>query len=64
MKKTIPSGKFWFFAWTSGKPYITTICGATREAVQEWVASNSATPWETIYRQGGRVVRCYVIAGR
>lgn len=51
----------WFFVWTTGKPYITSICGWTRKEVIQSVTRDTGRPWRSIYRQGGRVIRCKVV---
>lgn len=47
----------WFFAWKTGIPFITKICGwSKREAIQEAEESNSQV-WKQIYSRGGRIVK-------
>lgn len=46
----------WFFVWTTGKPYITTICAWTKKgAIREVVESSLGLTWKQIYRRGGRI---------
>lgn len=54
----------WFFMWTTGQPYVTSICGWVRgvviaDVLRSGIGYRDAT-WKQIYRQGGRVIRCKV----
>lgn len=47
----------WFFMWTSGKPYITMICGWTKKDVMKQVERENGQSWRKIYERGGRIVK-------
>ena len=47
----------WFFAWKSGTPYITMICGWNKKAVIRVVEKENGKTWKQIYAAGGRIVK-------
>ncbi len=61
MKKPKLEAPEWFFAWMTGRPYITTICGWSRHNVINEAEKAVGDPWKKIYRNGGRAVRCKVV---
>ena len=61
MKSKFTEHPTWFFAWTTGKPYITAVCGWTRKQVIQEVTCCGKAPWKKFYREGGRVIRCKVM---
>jgi hypothetical protein len=50
----------WFFAWTTGKPYITDICGWKKKDTIAFIEKLLVMKWERIYRSGGRILKCSV----
>lgn len=52
----------WFFAWSTGKPYITSICDWDKKGVILQVEKFMGKPWKRIYAQGGRAIKCKVIS--
>jgi len=54
----------WFFAWTSERPYITSMCSWTRKQLIDDVERSFGRDWKRIYRQGGRALKCTVIPDR
>ena len=52
-----PDAPGWAFAWTTGKPYITSIIHWTKRQVIAEVEAAHREPWKKIYRQGGRAIR-------
>jgi hypothetical protein len=48
----------WFFMWSTGKPYVTTICAWYRKDVISEIVAEVGEPWKKIYGRGGRAVKC------
>lgn len=51
----------WFFMWTKGSPYITTVCSWTRALLIQEVQTMFGQSWGKTYRQGGRAVKCEIM---
>lgn len=47
----------WFFMWSTGRPYITMICGWSKKDCINEVRKAHGQTWKEIYARGGRVVR-------
>jgi len=50
----------WFFMWSTGIPYLTSICSWTRRDCLREVERQMGEPWRKTYRKGGRVVKCSI----
>lgn len=59
--------KLWVFVWTPDginphiRPYPTSLVSHTRTDLIRFAARELGRSWKTIYRQGGRAVRCRLI---
>lgn len=51
----------WFFYWSNGDPYITSICEWTRKDLIEKTECILGVTWKKIYQLGGRAVRVKMV---
>lgn len=48
----------WFFAWTGTDSHVTSMCAWSRQTLIFKVERETGTKWKTIYRNGGRAIKC------
>ena len=47
----------YFFMWTTGTPYITTVCAWSKKDCIDLIIKEIQTDWKSIYKRGGRIIK-------